>query len=153
MNSNEQAVRQLYYFAEAATMDVKAFSACFTPEAEFVNMATGVVYHGHDEVWKPTVAFATAFPDMHREVHRMHSVGDVVVVELSLQGTHRGPLQLEHGSIAPTGRTMNAPCCDIFYLVDGKVRLFNCYNEASVILAQLGVLGNLEAAVMTEQQA
>lgn len=147
MNSNEQAVRQLYHFAEARTQNLDAFAACFTKDAEFVNMATGVVYRGPGEVWKPTAFMSTAFPDMHREIHRMHTVDEVVVVELSLQGTHLGPLQMESGTIPATGKAMDAPCCDVFYLVDGKVRLFNCYNEASVMLAQLGVLGDLQASL------
>jgi hypothetical protein len=42
---------------------------------------------------------------------------------------------------------MDAPCCDVFELVDGKIKRFDCYNEASMIFSQLGVLGNLEAAL------
>ena len=41
---------------------------------------------------------------------------------------------------------MDAPCCDVFELKDGKIRRFDCYPEGSIILAQLGVLNNLEAA-------
>jgi predicted ester cyclase len=87
-----------------------------------------------------------AVPDMHREIHDLHVLGDIVFVELMLQGTHKGPLELPIGTIPPTGKTMNAPCCDIFRLAEGKVELFNCYNEVSVIFAQLGVLSNLQAA-------
>jgi hypothetical protein len=42
---------------------------------------------------------------------------------------------------------MDVPCCDVFHLKDGKVTSFQCYNAASVLLQQLGVLGNLEAAL------
>lgn len=47
----------------------------------------------------------------------------------------------------PTGKRMDAPCCDVFELVDGKVKRFDCYPEGSVILTQLGVTGNLSAAL------
>jgi hypothetical protein len=42
---------------------------------------------------------------------------------------------------------MDAPCCDVFELVDGKIKRFDCYPEGSVILTQLGVIGNLNAAL------
>ncbi len=42
---------------------------------------------------------------------------------------------------------MDAPCCDVFELVDGKIKRFDCYPEGSVILTQLGVIGNLSAAL------
>jgi len=43
--------------------------------------------------------YATAFPEMHRELYRFFSIGDIVVAELALQGTHKGPLQLPLGTI------------------------------------------------------
>jgi hypothetical protein len=41
---------------------------------------------------------------------------------------------------------MDGPCCDVFEMVDGKVRRFDCYPSGTVILTQLGVLNNLSAA-------
>ena len=147
LDLNEKAIRHLYYVAEAATEDLPAFIDCYTPDGKFVDMSSGTEYQGPNEVGKTVTIFSTAFPDMHRELHELFMVGDAVIVELHLQGTHNGPLVLPIGTIQPTGKTMNAPCCDIFRLVDGKVRLFNCYVEASIIFAQLGVLSNLEAAL------
>jgi hypothetical protein len=42
---------------------------------------------------------------------------------------------------------MDAPCADIFELEKGKIRKFDCFPEGSVILTQLGVISNLEAAL------
>jgi hypothetical protein len=42
---------------------------------------------------------------------------------------------------------MDAPCCGLFELEDGKIKRFGCYPEGSIIFAQLGVLTNLEAAL------
>jgi hypothetical protein len=42
---------------------------------------------------------------------------------------------------------MDAPCCDVFELYDGKIRRFDCYPSGSVILTQFGVLGHLDAAL------
>ena len=42
--------------------------------------------------------------------------------------------------------TMDAPCCDVFLIENGKVKSFHCYTAATVLLGQLGVLGNLGAS-------
>jgi ketosteroid isomerase-like protein len=145
--NNEQAIRHLYHVADAKYEDLKAFVACFTEDGEFVDMASGTSFRGPNELWKPVVMMSKAFPDMRRELHDLHVVGDIVFVDLMLQGTHKGPLELPIATIPSTGKAMNAPCCDIFRLVDGKVKLLNYYNEASVMFAQLGVLSNLQAAL------
>ena len=77
----------------------------------------------------------------------MYFMDDVVVVELSLNGTHRGDLVLPAGTIPPTGKVMKAPCCDVFHLVDGKVTSFDCYVAVPILLEQLGVFMNLQAAL------
>jgi hypothetical protein len=74
-------------------------------------------------------------------------VGETVIVRLALQGTHTGPLETPLGTIPPTGKGMDAPCVDIFELENGKIRKFDCFPEGSVILTQLGVISNLEAAL------
>lgn len=81
---------------------------------------------------------------MHRELYRLFSV---VVVELALQGTHKGPLPTAMGDSSTDGKQIDAPCCDVFRLVNGKIQSFDCYPSGTVIFAQLGVLSNIEAAI------
>lgn len=83
-----------------------------------------------------------AFPDIHRELFSMHVAGKVVVVELAIRGTHTGGLGLPSGTIAPTGRTIDVPCCDVFHVEDGKITSFHCYNSASIMQKQLGIVGS-----------
>ena len=92
--------------------------------------------------------FATAFPDMHRDIHHVYETSDRVIVELSLNGTHRGPLVLPAGTLQPTGTEMHTPCCDVFYMSDGKIQRFNWHAGGTIMFAQLGVLSNLGAALM-----
>jgi hypothetical protein len=47
----------------------------------------------------------------------------------------------------PTGKRIDAPCCDVLELVEGKIKRFDCYPEGSIVLTQLGVIGNLSAAL------
>ena len=91
---------------------------------------------------------AAAFPEyMHRELDDLYIDGDVVVVQLSLNGTHQGDLPMAGGTIPATGKEFHAPCCDVFHLEDGKVSASDCYYAGTILLVQLGASGNLEAAV------
>lgn len=138
MTANEAAIRNAYQVAE--DKDVPGWVNSFTEDGTFTDESIGVTYRGPKELGRTVEVYAKAFPDMHRELYRFYVTGDTVVVELALQGTHRGPLELPSGTVPPTGRRMDAPCCDVFQLRNGKIHSFNCYPSGTVILAQLGIL-------------
>jgi predicted ester cyclase len=142
MTASEAAIRKAYQTAE--NQDVNGFVNCFTEDGTFTDESIGVTYRGPKELGRTVEIYATAFPDMHRELYAFYVIGDTVVVELALQGTHKGPLHLPIGVIPPTGKKMNAPCCDVFQLINGKIKSFNCYPSGTVVLSQLGVLQRLE---------
>src|SRR5882724_5082476 len=121
MTASEAAIRKAYQVAE--DKDISGWVNCFTEDGTFTDESIGVTYRGPKEL------------------------GRTVVVELALQGTHRGPLELPIGIIPPTGKRMNAPCCDVFQLTNGKIKSFNCYPSGTVVLSQLGVLQQLEAVL------
>src|SRR3954466_866613 len=139
--TSEEFVRRAY--ATAEVKDIAGWIDCFNPDGVFVDESVGVTYRAPDEVAKPVENYGAAFSDMHRELDDIYVNGDVVIVELALQGTHDGPLWLPQGILPPTGNRMDAPCCDVFHLEDGRIQLFDCYPSGTVILGQLGVLGNL----------
>jgi ketosteroid isomerase-like protein len=141
-SENEQIVRRAYHVAEEK--DLEGFVNCFTPDGTFTDQSIDVTYKGQ-EIAFTVQNYATAFPDMHRELFRFYGDGNIVVVQLALQGTHLGPLDLPAGVIPPTGRRMDAPCADVFEIQDGKIKRFDCYPSGTVVLTQLGVIGNLSA--------
>jgi ketosteroid isomerase-like protein len=142
--ANEAAVRNAYAVAERK--DLEGWINLFTPDGVFIDNSVGVTYRGRT-LADPVRNYGTAFSNMHRELYRIYTAGNVVVVQLALQGTHDGPLQLPVGELPPTRKQMDAPCCDVFELEGGKIKRFDCYPEGSVIFAQLGVLTNLSAAL------
>ncbi|MFK0333437.1 nuclear transport factor 2 family protein [Rhizobium sp. NPDC090275] len=144
MPTNEEIIRELYRTAEVK--DVAAFVALFAEGGYFWDVSAGAKYYGHD-IGKTVDIYATAFHDMHRELGNFYVTDDMVIVELTLNGTHSGPLALPAGTIPTTGKEMHAPCCDVFHLKDGKVTSFHCYTAATIIFGQLGVLGNLGASL------
>jgi ketosteroid isomerase-like protein len=129
---NEKFIREAYRLAEIK--DIPGWVACFNDEGTFTNEAAGITYRGPNEVGRPVEIFAQAFPDMHRELYNVYATGDLVVVELSLNGRNTGPLEQPNGTVPPTGKRMKAPCCDVFRLKNGKIQSFDCYpiiTEAS----------------------
>lgn len=146
ISENEKIIRALYQAAEI--QDSKGFAGMFTEDGYFWDVSAGVKYYG-EEIGNTVDTYAKAFPDMHRELISVYVKDEenLVVVELTLNGTHKGPLQLPVGTIPPTGNVINAPCCDVFHLENGKVKTFHCYTAATVLLGQLGVFGNLSAVL------
>lgn len=146
ISENEKAIRELYRIAEI--QDSQAFVSLFTDDGYFWDVSAGVKYYGQD-IKKTVDIYATAFPDMHRELYKFYvdDAKNIVVVELALQGTNKGPLQLPVGTIEPTNNRIDAPCCDVFLLENGKVKFFHCYTAATVMLGQLGVFANLGASL------
>jgi hypothetical protein len=145
---NAAVIRELYASAEGAAKDTAKFVSFFGDGGYFYDVAAGKKYYGQD-IGLTVDIYATAFPNMHRELYSLYFKDDVVVVELSLNGTHKGNLAIPAGVIPPTHKDMHAPCCDVFYLKNGKVVSFHCYVAVPILLEQLGVFMNLSAAVKT----
>ena len=143
MTENEHLIRQLYAVAELK--DSAGFASLFSDDGYFWDVSAGAKYYGPD-IGKTVDVYATAFSKMHRELEQFYVIGDVVIVELSLNGTHDGPLALAAGTIPASGREIHTPCCDVFHLEKGKVKSFHCYTAGTILFGQLGVLANLGAA-------
>ena len=138
MSTNEEVIRELYAVAEAANLDPERFVDLFAKDAYFMDMSTGQKLTGA-EVRQPIEGLGSIFPDLHRELLKVYSAGDgVVVVELRLQGTHAGDFPTPGGVLRATGKRFDVPCCDVFVVEQGKVKSFHCYNMRSVWLGQLG---------------
>jgi ketosteroid isomerase-like protein len=143
---NEAIVRHAYHTAEGSVLDVPGFVSAFA--------RNGVINLGHAGM-KPNGAgqesyrgehlgdlvlrIAKLFPDIHRELHRVNVLGDMVAVELSIQGTFLGPLESPAGIAQPTGAKVDGPCADFWYLRDGKIEMFNCYIMLDTMRVQMGV--------------
>src|SRR5882757_4189267 len=135
---NEQLIRRLYQRAEGTSKDTPQFVSLFADGGYFYDVSGGKKYFGPD-IGLTVDVYAAAFPDMHRELDRFYFDGNVVVVELSLNGTHKGDLVTPAGKLPPTGKEIHAPCCDVFHIENGKVTSFHCYLAATIIQAQLGL--------------
>src|SRR5690348_17363401 len=94
------------------------------------------------------ITFLAQFlPDIHRELKQITVSGDVVSIELSIQGTFLGPFQTPADVIQPTGAKIDFPTADFWYLRDGKVEVFDCHIAFTTLFAQLGILPDYASAV------
>ena len=112
----------------------------------FNNVATGESYRG-ESLGDVVRGMAQLLPDVHRELHRVTVLGDMVAVELSIRGTFLGPLETPAGIVQPTGAKIDIPCGDFWYLRDGKIETFNCYALFGPMYTQMGVQLDFASAV------
>jgi predicted ester cyclase len=89
----------------------------------------------------------SAFPDLHFTVDTIVTEGDVVMCEVSLQGTHLGEFPLIpplHGpTLAPNGKTFKVKHIHRFRLRDAKIVEHFAAREDLGMFQQLGYLGTL----------
>ena len=64
-SENEKIIRHAYQVAEEK--DLEGFVNCFTPDGTFTDQSIGLTYKGQ-EIAFTVQNYATAFPDMHREL-------------------------------------------------------------------------------------
>ena len=129
-------VREAYRLGEGDVLDAKGFVGLFTDDGVF-NMAGAGSYRG-EEIGKTMVRLGTMAPDIHRELQRFQVMGDVVAVELAIQGTMTGPFYRPGGVIPPNGAKLDIPCADFWYTENGKIKVFNCHASLDVMFRQIG---------------
>ncbi len=79
--------------------------------------------------------FASALPDGKIEIQRIQTAGsDVAITEFIGRGTQTGELM----GVAPTGRQVTIPVCNIIEARDGKIYAEREYMDALHIMQQLG---------------
>jgi ketosteroid isomerase-like protein len=79
----------------------------------------------------------TAFPDVKITDAKTWAVGDYVIMESAMQGTHKGVL---FGTIQPTKKSVNLHGIDIIQYKDGKAVHGWSYGNSGEMMAQLGLL-------------
>ncbi len=130
----EALVRRAYQLAEGNVMDVRGFMELFAADG-MVN-AGGQSYRG-EHLGDLVVSLGKMAPDVHRELHRVHAMGNLVVVDLSIRGTFSGSFETPAGVLQLTEAKLDIPGADVWYVEDGKIKEFNCTVDRSSMLAQL----------------
>lgn len=98
-------------------------------------MADGTKLEGADATLEAGKMWAAAFPDGRIEEIRLYEADGEVTIECVGRGTHTGELM----GIAPTGKQVQIPFCEVLEVRDGKVCSEHQYLDMLTILQQLGV--------------
>ena len=147
--ANLAVVLRAYHAGEGDVLDAQGFMDLFAEDG-VLNGIGGVPgqesYRG-EQLGDVVVWMGKLFPDVHRELHRVNVLGDVVAIEVSIRGTFLGPFETHAGVIQPTGAKVDFPTADFWYLRNGKVETFNCHIAFTTLFAQLGILPDYASAV------
>jgi steroid delta-isomerase-like uncharacterized protein len=119
--------------------DWEAVRASITSDFVYDEVATSRKAQGIDQVIPLWQGWATAFPDAKATFHRAFPSDGTVVLEVSWQGTHKGPLQMPEGSIAPTENRIDIRACFVVEVAGDKARLQRHYFDMATLIQQLGV--------------
>ncbi len=147
--ANLAVVLRAYHLAEGDVLDAEGFIDLFAEDG-VLNGIGGV--SGRDtlrgqQLGGLVVWMGTFLPDVHRQLKQITVRGDVVSIELSIQGTFLGPFDTPAGVIKPTGAKIDIPTADFWYLRNGKVEVFDCHIAFTTLFAQLGILPDYASAV------
>lgn len=119
--------------------DWAAVRAVAAPGFVYEEFGTQRRLKGIDDVLAAWRGWATAIPDSKATVNNEYVSGNTVVFELTWSGTHTGPLQTPRGVIAPTGKTINLPACQVVEIAGDKTKAVRHYFDMATLLLQLGV--------------
>jgi hypothetical protein len=147
--ANLAVVLRAYHAGEGDVLDAQGFMDLFARDG-VLNGIGGVEGQSslRGEQLGGLIVWMGAFlPDVHRELKHITVNGDVVSIELSIQGTFLGGFETPAGVIQPTGAKVDFPTADFWYLRNGKVEVFDCHIAFTTLYAQLGILPDYASAV------
>ena len=104
-------------------------------------VATERKVQGIDNVIPLWKEWATALPDSKATIHNAYVSGNTVVIELTWNGTHNGPLNLPTGPVAATGKTIALRALNVFEITGEKASMQRQYFDMATMLRQLGIAG------------
>jgi hypothetical protein len=147
--ANLAVVLRAYHVAEGDVLDAQGFIDLFAQDG-VLNGIGGVEGQSSlrgQQLGGLVVWMGTFLPDVHRQLQKITVRGDVVSIELSIQGTFLGPFDTPAGVVKPTGAKIDIPTADFWYLHNGKVEVFDCHIGFTRLYAQLGILPDYASAV------
>ena len=146
---NLAVVLQAYHDGEGTSLDPQGFRDQFAADGVLngIGNVDGQTSLRGTQLSGLITFLAQFLPDIHRALKQITVSGDVVSIELAIQGTFLGPFQTPAGPIQPTGAKVDFPTADFWYLRDGKIEVFDCHIAFTTLYAQLGILPDYAAAV------
>jgi steroid delta-isomerase-like uncharacterized protein len=118
-----------------------AVKTAITANFVYDEVATRRKTQGADQAIALWQGWAKALPDSRATIHGAIASGGTVVLELTWQGTHNGPLETPNGPIAATGKRIEIRSCVVTEIAGDKAKLQRQYFDMATLLQQIGASG------------
>ncbi len=110
-------------------------AALYREDVTNIQMPWGKSVDGHAAMLATFEKVFHAFPDIRIDVENLFIDGSSAILEWRFGGTMHG----EFAGHSPTGRSFNMRGCEIFQIVDGKIRHQRGYWDKATMFTQLGI--------------
>ena len=115
--------------------------AAITSDVVYDEVATNRKVKGADQVVALWKGWAAAIPDSKATIQGTSTSGNMVIFELTWNGTHKGPLQTPKGAIPATGKKIAVRACTVHEIAGDKVKEERHYFDLMTLLSQIGAGG------------
>jgi steroid delta-isomerase-like uncharacterized protein len=121
------------------SQDADGRAAIEAPDIEFV-MPGGMTLRGHEQVMQVVRAFWDALPDAKITAVDLVAVGNLVVAEGTIAGTHSGTFQTPQGEIPRTGNPVSLRYAAVKRFEGDRLVSEHLYFDQLELLQQLGAM-------------
>jgi steroid delta-isomerase-like uncharacterized protein len=120
--------------------DADGFAALYSDTVTAFDPQYNSPLKGREAVRKDIEAFFRAFPDIHATIDHLLANGNSAAFEVTMSGTHQGPLISPTGDIAPTNQGIELRG-GRFIRVNAEGQIIDCnrYYDLAGIMVQLGL--------------
>jgi steroid delta-isomerase-like uncharacterized protein len=116
--------------------DIEAIMRTWGENPDFDDVPWDETFQGRDGIREHYVELLTAFPDLDIVVHDRHVTERLVILEVTVTGTHLGDWR----DLPAMGRRMESRVCALYGFDDkGMLALERTYYDKAKILEQLGI--------------
>jgi steroid delta-isomerase-like uncharacterized protein len=121
--------------------DVAALGACYTGDAQVFDPQYPELLRGRAAIEKDFREFFGAFPDLKLQLKQaIADGGDTYAFEITMTGTHEGPLVGPVGHVPATHKRIEVGGAIIATIRDGQVVEEKRYYDLASLLNQLGLM-------------
>jgi steroid delta-isomerase-like uncharacterized protein len=120
--------------------DWERCQAALAPDSLYDEVGTARRVEGVGDIISCWQAWKVTMPDAKGNVTNAFVTGNTVVLEVTWQGTHTGPLVGPTGTVPATGKQQTSRGCWVANFEGGKIKECRHYFDMLSFMQQLGIL-------------
>jgi predicted SnoaL-like aldol condensation-catalyzing enzyme len=132
-----------FYRALFEQHDAARAAQVYTDDAVLLESGAPGPIQGRKAIEEYIGALLRAFPDFSARIDNVFGTGDWFAAELSVRGTHTGPLEFAPGNVVPaTNKRLEMPVCWLGRVSrEGLCVEDHTYYDVASMMEQLGLAG------------